>query len=84
MQIKTIPDGYNSGRAYYIRGESSACKGVISNLGTLSHAARISAEKRTRFEHNQLQASACCGATLAAQMAQGRLVWHVESQVWQL
>jgi hypothetical protein len=58
MQVKTIPEGYNSGRAYYIRGESSAVQGAISSLSALSRAARINAGKRTRFERNQLQASA--------------------------
>jgi hypothetical protein len=57
LQVKTVQEGYNSGRAYYLRCESSACQGAISNLATLSRAARVRAEKRTRFEHNQLQAS---------------------------
>jgi hypothetical protein len=55
MQIKTVQEGYNSGRAYYIRGESGACAEATGTLAALSRAARIRAEKRTRFERNQLQ-----------------------------
>ena len=65
MQVKTIPEGYNSGRAYYVRGESSVCQEAISSLVALSRTARINAEKRTRFERNQLQASARGGAPYA-------------------
>jgi hypothetical protein len=61
MQVKTIPEGYNSGRAYYIRGESSACQGAIVSLAGLSRDARRSAEKRTRFERNQLLVSTSGG-----------------------
>jgi hypothetical protein len=59
MQIKTIQEGYNSGRAYYIRTESSSCQQNMGKLKTLSRSARIRAEKRTRFEHNQLQVHRC-------------------------
>jgi hypothetical protein len=55
MQIKTIEEGYNSGRAYYIRSESSSCQQDIAELKALSRSARVRADKRTRFEHNQLQ-----------------------------
>jgi hypothetical protein len=57
MQIKTVQEGYNSGRAYYLRCESSVGQEAISILSALSRAARVRAEKRTRFERNQLQAS---------------------------
>ena len=63
MQVKTVQEGYNSGRAYYIRGESSACQDAIGSLVALSRAARVRAEKRTRFERNQLQASRRARAT---------------------
>ncbi len=55
LQIRTIPEGYNSGRAYYIRAESSACQNMVTDLEKLAQAARVLAEKRTRFEKNQLQ-----------------------------
>jgi hypothetical protein len=55
MQIKTVQEGYNSGRAYYIRSESGVCQEAISTLSMMSRAARVRAEKRTRFERNQLQ-----------------------------
>ncbi len=57
IQVKTIPEGYNSGRAYFVRFESISCQETTDKLTSLSCAARIRADKRTRFEHNQLQAS---------------------------
>jgi hypothetical protein len=63
LQIKTTPGGYNSGRAYYIRSESSDCQDMVAELKALAKAARVREDKRTRFENNQLQVRGCrhCG-----------------------
>ncbi len=55
LHIKTVEAGYNSGRTYYLRFESNACVETIANLSAVARSARIRAEKRTKFERNQLQ-----------------------------
>jgi hypothetical protein len=56
LQIKTIPDGYNSGRTYYVRAQSeSTCRKITASLNKLSTAARESADVRSRFEMVQLR-----------------------------
>ncbi len=56
LQVKTIKNGYNSGRSYYIRMTTAAeCQETIDTLSRLARAAKVRAEQRTRFERNQLQ-----------------------------
>jgi hypothetical protein len=56
LQIKTIPDGYNSGRTYYLRAQSeSTCRKITSALNKLCTAARERASVKSRFEKVQLQ-----------------------------
>ena len=55
MQIKTDPDGHNSGRTYYIRSNDSEDIGqMISRLSSLAKDARKRAENKSKFERQQL------------------------------
>ena len=56
LQIATVPDGYNSGRSYYLQAGSSQLKQEVSSqLQSLVYAARKKAEVQTHF--GQAQAS---------------------------
>jgi hypothetical protein len=56
IQIKTIQDGHNSGRTYYIRSKTSEDDGrLVTTLTRLAKSAKIRAENKSRFERNQLQ-----------------------------
>lgn len=52
--IQTIPDGYNSGRQYKIRANSSQnLKAIIQTLSTLSRAASEKAAAKSKFRKTQ-------------------------------
>jgi hypothetical protein len=55
IQIKTIPEGHNSGRTYYLRTKDSedSMKLMIA-LPSLVKSAKNRADKKSRFEKNQL------------------------------
>ena len=54
FQVATIPDGYNSGRSYYLQAESGELKQrLISELQALAASARKRAEGKTRFRRAQ-------------------------------
>ena len=54
FQIATIPDGYNSGRSYYLQADSSDVKQkVIEQLQALSRSARKRAEVKSLFRKVQ-------------------------------
>jgi predicted RNA-binding protein YlxR (DUF448 family) len=54
FQIATIPDGYNSGRSYYMQADSSEVKQkVIEQLQALSQSARTRAEVKSLFRKVQ-------------------------------
>ena len=56
FQIKTIPDGYNSGRTYYLRAQSeSTCRKITAALNKLCTAARERANVKSQFEKVQLR-----------------------------
>ena len=51
FQIKTVSDGYNSGRTYYIRAKTHAtCRKITAELTKLSIAATERANVRSRYE----------------------------------
>lgn len=55
LQIMTIPDGYNSGRTYYIRAKSeNLCRKMTLELNKLSNAAKERAVVKSRFQAAQL------------------------------
>ena len=59
FQIFTVPDGYNSGRSYYLQAESSDLEhNVITQLRTLAISARKKAEARSSFRKTQDRARA--------------------------
>jgi hypothetical protein len=54
LQIRTIPDGYNSGRVYYLRANTTACcRKIMTDLTKAVNVARKRAEVKTRFEKAQ-------------------------------
>ena len=54
FQIATIPDGYNSGRSYYLQADSSDIKQqIISQLQILAKTARKKAEVKSSFRMAQ-------------------------------
>jgi hypothetical protein len=54
FQISTIPDGYNSGRSYYLQADSSHLKQhAIAQLRSLASSARKKAEARSYFRKTQ-------------------------------
>jgi hypothetical protein len=54
FQIRTLVDGYNSGRAYYLKASSEQeCADLISKLGTSARVAKKAKEAKTRFEKSQ-------------------------------
>jgi hypothetical protein len=59
FQIATIPNGYNSGRSYYLQAESSDLEHqVMTQLRTLATIARKKAEARSSFRKSQDRARA--------------------------
>ncbi len=54
FQIRTLVDGYNSGRAYYLKASSEReCAELIGKLATSAMAAKKAKEAKTRFERSQ-------------------------------
>ncbi len=54
FQIRTLLDGYNSGRAYYIKASSEIeCADLINKLATSVQAAKRAKDAKTRFEKSQ-------------------------------
>ncbi len=54
FQIRTQVDGYNSGRAYYLKASSEQeCADLISKLSSLALSAKKAKEAKTRFEKSQ-------------------------------
>jgi hypothetical protein len=54
FQILTKPEGYNSGRSYYLKADSTrACKELVDNLQRLVSIAKARAESITRFQRSQ-------------------------------
>jgi hypothetical protein len=54
LSIATHPEGYNSGRKYYLQAESSDIRTqVIRELTHLSKAARKAAERKSKFQRSQ-------------------------------
>jgi hypothetical protein len=51
VQINTIMDGYNSGRAYYLQAETEEdCRELATTLAVMSKDAKKRAEDKTRFQ----------------------------------
>jgi hypothetical protein len=51
LQIMTIPDGYNSGRTYYIRAKTeNLCRKMTTDLNNLSNVAKERAVVKSRFQ----------------------------------
>jgi hypothetical protein len=56
MQIKTIGEGYNSGRTYYLRSKTDADgRLLIEALNRLANIARSKADVRSQLEMVQLK-----------------------------
>ena len=53
VQIRTEPDGFNSGRCYYFKLAPERCGAAVADLRALSRSARESREAMTRFKRNQ-------------------------------
>ena len=54
FQIRTLTDGFNSGRTYYLNsGSAKECKEVVGNLRTLVELARKRAENDSKFRESQ-------------------------------
>jgi hypothetical protein len=54
FQIRTLLNGYNSGRAYYLKASSEhECAELIKTLTTWTLAAKKAKEAKTRFEKSQ-------------------------------
>ena len=54
LQIRTVPEGFNSGRTYYVRFSSNAlCQEVVLELTNKANEARKKLLKLTRFQKNQ-------------------------------
>jgi hypothetical protein len=54
FQIRTLMDGYNSGRAYYLKASSEEeCAEIVEKLAKSARAAKKSREAKTRFEQSQ-------------------------------
>ena len=50
LQIQTVPDGFNSGRTYYLRATNETeCREIVRELTLLSIKARNFAESRSRW-----------------------------------
>ncbi len=54
FQIRTLIDGYNSGRAYYLKASSEKeCADIVEKLTKSARAAKKAKEAKTRFEQSQ-------------------------------
>ena len=54
FQIRTLVDGYNSGRTYYLKASSEdECAEVVKLLRSAAKTARKIKEAKTRFEKSQ-------------------------------
>ncbi len=54
VMIETHPEGYNSGRAYYLQaGSELLCKNLIKSLSTYSAAAHERAQAQSAFAQTQ-------------------------------
>ena len=56
LMISTIPEGFNSGRTYYLQESSYArCLEFVKQLNHLAKSARARAESRSAFAKSQLK-----------------------------
>ena len=54
FQIRTFVEGYNSGRAYYLKASSEQeCADLINKLSSSASSAKKAKEAKTRFEKSQ-------------------------------
>ena len=54
LLIKTIPDGQNGGRDYYLRTDAAeTCKGIVRTLKRAARSAKFRAKANTRFAKSQ-------------------------------
>ncbi len=54
FQIRTFAEGYNSGRAYYLKASSEQeCDNLLNKLSSLALAAKKAKDAKTRFEKSQ-------------------------------
>ena len=54
FQIRTLVNGYNSGRAYYLKASNEQeCANLINTLTASTLAAKKAKEAKTRFEKSQ-------------------------------
>ena len=54
LQIKTVPDGFNFGRAYYFKeNNETSCRRIVSELSKDAETARKLFEKKSRFKQTQ-------------------------------
>jgi hypothetical protein len=54
LQIKTLPNGYNAGRTYYLQASSpEECQSVCSSLSLCARRARKAELAKTRIFHYQ-------------------------------
>jgi hypothetical protein len=54
FQIRTIPDGFNSGRVYYLQAENrEVCDGIIEKMRKLISNAKTKADGTSRYIRSQ-------------------------------
>ena len=54
FQIRTLIDGYNSGRSYYLKAASAEeCTEIMNKLKALANTAKKLKEAKTRFQESQ-------------------------------
>ena len=54
FQIRTMVDGFNSGRTYYLQAESAEiCQEIVRNLSKYVVASRKRADKASKFRRGQ-------------------------------
>ncbi len=54
FKIRTLIDGYNSGRTYYLKASSDEkCADIVKQLSQSAKAAKKAKEAKTRFERSQ-------------------------------
>ncbi len=59
VKIRTVIDGHNAGRVYYIRTDTGAeCRRITDEISAYSAVARKRFQLRTRWEQNQDQLKA--------------------------
>jgi hypothetical protein len=65
FQISTCPDGYNSGRCYYLKADSlQSCEMLVDILLKLVSVARARAEGASKFQQSQQVARAIYDSSL--------------------